>query len=93
MAGVAMDAGKGAVRIVLRYGRKQIDPERRVCANCQHFCVDINPKSGWGICTEGKNNGYFTNHTKHGTYRAKHTNGRYYTMTACKVRFKGAGES
>jgi len=87
-----MDAGKGAVRIMLRYGRKQIDPERRVCANCQSFCVDINPHSGWGICSTAKNGGFFKNHTKHGVYRAKHTNSRYYTQTACDVRFVSAYE-
>lgn len=34
---------------MLKHGRPQVDPTRRICMNCQHFCVDIDPKSGWGI--------------------------------------------
>lgn len=78
---------------MLKYGRIEYPPERRVCANCQHFCVDVDPHSGWGICDIGKNDGLFTNHTKHGKYKARHTNGRYYTQTACRVRFVSAQEA
>jgi hypothetical protein len=77
---------------MLRYGRPQVNPDRRICMNCQHFCVDIDPKSGWGICNIGLHGKLFRNHTKHGVYMARHTNSRYYTQTACKVRFKGVNE-
>lgn len=77
---------------MLKYGRQQVDPTRRICMNCQHFCVDIDPKSGWGICNVGLHGKMYRNHTKHGAYMAMHTNSRYYTRTACKVRFKGVNE-
>ena len=73
---------------MLRYGRIKFDESRRVCANCEHFVIDDNPHNGWGYCKIGKSDGLFMNHTKHGRYMARHTNGRYYTQTACKVRFK-----
>ena len=77
---------------MLKYGRPQVDTNRRICLNCQHFCVDIDPKSGWGICNIGLHGKSFMNHTKNGVYMARHTNSRYYTQTACKVRFKGVNE-
>ena len=74
----------------LRYGIPNVDPNRRICFNCQHFCKNIDPHSGWGICDIGLNHGMFRNHVKwpkpH-TYMARHTNGRYYTQKGCKVRF------
>ena len=89
MGRLAMDAAKGVVRVMLRYGRPQVDPNRRICYNCQYFCVDIDPHSGWGICEKGLHGKLFRNHTKHGSYMAHHSNSRYYTQTACKIRFKG----
>lgn len=72
---------------MIKNGRPEVDPSRRICANCQHYCIDIDPHSGWGVCDAALDGGMFTNHTKHGQYRAMHTNGRYYTTNACKVRF------
>lgn len=77
--------------MTLRYGRPQVDPERRICLNCQHFVVDIDPHSGWGICNVARE-GLFMNHTKSGKWIAQHTNARYYCQTACRVRFKGVTE-
>ena len=77
---------------MLRYGRKKQDPSRRICINCQHFLVDIDPKSGWGECEIAKNSGVFKNHSKHATYNAMHSNARYYCQTGCKKRFKNANE-
>ena len=82
---------KGGV-IVLRYGRKKHDLSKRICANCQHYCADIDPHSGWGICNVAKDGGLFRNHSNGRKWIATHTNGRYYTQTACKVRFVGVNE-
>jgi hypothetical protein len=74
----------------LRYGIPPVDPKRRICYNCQHFCKDINPHSGWGSCDIGLNGGLFWNHVKWPKphrYMAYHTNGRYYTQKGCKTRF------
>ena len=79
----------------LRYGIQPVDPSRRICFNCQHFCVDVDPHSGWGICDIGKNSGFFRNHCKYPerrTYMARHSNVRYYTQMGCKVRFKAVTE-
>ena len=79
----------------LRYGIPPVDPARRICYNCQHFLVSTDPHQGWGSCDVAKNRGYFMNHVKYPKphkYRARHTNGRYYTQTACKVRFKAVTE-
>ena len=79
----------------LRYGRQAFDPERRICINCQHFCVDIDPHSGWGICNVALHGKMFRNHVRipeRRCYMAMHTNSRYYTQTACKVRFKAVTE-
>ena len=72
----------------LRYGIPKVEPSRRICFNCQHFCVSIDPHQGWGVCDIAKNDGLFVNHTSHGRYVARHTNSRYYTQKGCKVRFK-----
>ena len=76
----------------LMYGIPPVDPERRICFNCQHFNRDIDPHSGWGVCDRALNGKTFRNHTKTHVYTAKHSNGRYYNQTACKVRFKSNRE-
>lgn len=79
----------------LRYGIPEVDPARRICFNCQHFCVDVDPHSGWGVCDVAKNGGMFRNHVKwpepH-VYTARHTNARYYTQTGCRIRFRAVSE-
>lgn len=72
----------------LRYGIPPVDQERRICFNCQHFNVSIDPHQGWGSCDIAKKGTLFRNHTSRGSYMAYHTDSRYYTQTACKVRFK-----
>lgn len=74
----------------LRYGIPPVDPSRRICYNCQHFNVSVDPHQGWGSCDVAKDGGMFMNHVKWPTphkYLARHTNGRYYTQKACKKRF------
>lgn len=77
---------------MLDHGKKGIHQDRRVCQNCIHYCMDIDPHSGWGFCDVAKDSGMFMNHTKYGKYLAKHTNGRYYTQKACRIRFANAYE-
>lgn len=76
----------------LRYGIPEVDHSRRICLNCQHFCVDVDKHSGWGICDIGLHGKLFMNHTKRGRYMAYHTNTRYYNQKGCKVRFKAVDE-
>ena len=76
----------------LRYGIPPVDPSRRICFNCQHFCVSIDPHQGWGSCTRTTATGLYRNHTSWGTYMAYHTDARYYNQRACKVRFKAVTE-
>lgn len=74
----------------LRYGIPPVDPTRRICYNCQHFNVSVDPHQGWGSCDVAKDGGMFMNHVKWPKphkYLARHTNGRYYTTKACKKRF------
>ena len=76
----------------LRYGIPAVDPDRRICYNCQHFLVNIDSHQGWGECELAKNDGLFRNHAKGHVWMAKHTNSRYYTTTGCKKRFKAVKE-
>ena len=76
--------------MALRYGIPPVDPTRRICYNCQHFCVSVDPHQGWGSCDVAKNEVLFMNHVKWPKphkYLARHTNVRYYTTKACKKRF------
>ena len=77
----------------LRYGILPVNPERRICINCQHFHKEPDPHSGWGHCEIGLKGKLFRNHTKHGSYMAYHTNARYYTQKGCKVRFRNKAET
>lgn len=77
----------------LRYGIPPVDPDRRICFNCQHFCVDVDPHSGWGSCSRTTASGLFMNHTKHGSYMAYHTAARYYNKRGCKIRFKAVADN
>ena len=71
----------------LRFGIPPVDPERRICINCQHFCQSIDPHSGYGECDIALDGGLFKNHTRFYVYMARHSNSRYYTQKACKTRF------
>lgn len=72
----------------LRYGIPPVDPSRRICFNCQHFCVDVDPHSGWGEC-ELANTKWFDHRLRDGTrYKARHSRWRMYNQKGCKVRFK-----
>ena len=79
--------------MALRYGIPKVDSERRICYNCQHFMVDIDPHSGWGEC-ELANTKMFRHRLRDGvTYYARHSKARMYNQKGCKIRFKAVNEN
>lgn len=65
-----------------------VSPDRFCCYNCACW-VQEHPFSGWGNCKTAPNVGrLFRNHTKRGSYMARHTSVRYYTQPGCKTRFR-----
>lgn len=76
----------------LRYGIPPVDPSRRICFNCQHFLVDVDPHSGWGEC-ELASTKMFDHRLRDGTmYKARHSRWRMYNQMGCKVRFKAVAD-
>ena len=72
----------------LRYGIPPVDPARRICFNCQHFLVSVDPHSGWGEC-ELASTKLFNHRLRDGRrYMAYHTKARQYNNPGCKKRFK-----
>lgn len=76
----------------LRYGIPPVDPNRRICYNCQHWNVNIDPHSGWGEC-ELANTKLFNHRLRDGRrYMAFHSKSRQYNNPGCKTRFKSVYE-
>ena len=57
------------------------------CRDCEHWTAEVGNEK-WGKCSEALNGTMFMNHTKRGSYMAKHTNSRWHGQKACKVRFE-----
>lgn len=64
------------------------------CADCANW---TRTNKGWGRCAVALNGKLFNNKQKRDGkwvyYMAMHTNVRYHTQRACKVRFKRKEES